>query len=232
MLKERTTIAGLIDTCNAIFSEIEDVEVLLELAKEESDKAAEQEAAQMLTDLEKKVKRFSLEITLDGEDDARDAIVSINAGAGGTDSQDWAEMLFRMYTRWIDKKGYKCQVIDFQEGDEAGIKGVTLHVSGLNCYGFMKAESGCTAWSGFPLLTPAENARPLLRRYLSIPKSRMKSISTLMKGICALMCTGPAGQADSMSTKPVQPCASPIFPLASWSSASRNLPSTGTGKLP
>ena len=88
------------------------------------------------------ITRFSLEITLDGEDDARDAIVSINAGAGGTDSQDWAEMLFRMYTRWIDKKGYKCQVIDFQEGDEAGIKGVTLHVAGPNCYGFMKAESG------------------------------------------------------------------------------------------
>ncbi len=142
MLKERTTIAGFIDTCNAIFSEIEDAEVMLELAKEESDKAAEQEAGKMLRHLEKKVKQFSLEITLDGEDDARDAIVSINAGAGGTDSQDWAEMLFRMYTRWIDKKGYKCQVIDFQEGDEAGIKGATLHVAGPNCYGFMKAESG------------------------------------------------------------------------------------------
>nr|WP_320190206.1 peptide chain release factor 2 [uncultured Desulfobacter sp.] len=142
MLKERTSIAGVIDTCNGIFSDIEDVEVMLELAKEESDKSAEQEAGQMLARLEKKVKRFSLEITLDGEDDARDAIVSINAGAGGTDSQDWAEMLFRMYTRWIDKKGYKCQIIDFQEGDEAGIKGATLHVAGPNCYGFMKAESG------------------------------------------------------------------------------------------
>ncbi|MCG8550695.1 MAG: PCRF domain-containing protein, partial [Desulfobacterales bacterium] len=84
MLKERTAIAGVIDACNDIFSDIEDVEVMLELAKEESDKSAEQEAGQMLDRLEKKVKRFSLEITLDGEDDARDAIVSINAGAGGT----------------------------------------------------------------------------------------------------------------------------------------------------
>jgi len=83
-----------------------------------------------------------VEITLDSEDDARDALVSINAGAGGTDSQDWAEMLFRMYTRWIDKKGYKCQIIDYQPGDEAGIKGATLRVSGLFCYGFMKVESG------------------------------------------------------------------------------------------
>ena len=98
--------------------------------------------AQLLADLEKTIKKFSIEITLDGEDDARDALVSINAGAGGTDSQDWAEMLFRMYTRWIDKKGYKCEIIDYQEGDEAGIKGVTLRVSGTNCYGFMKVESG------------------------------------------------------------------------------------------
>lgn len=92
--------------------------------------------------LEKKVKKFSVEITLDGADDAKDALLSINAGAGGTDSQDWAEKLFRMYTRWIDKKGYKYQVVDYQPGDEAGIKGATLSVSGTNCYGFMKVESG------------------------------------------------------------------------------------------
>ncbi len=114
----------------------------MELAREEEDKESEQEACDMLTELEKKVKSFSLEVTLDGEDDARDAIMSINAGAGGTDSQDWAEMLFRMYTRWIEKKGYKCQIVDYQVGDEAGIKGATLHVSGQNCYGFMKSESG------------------------------------------------------------------------------------------
>ena len=81
-------------------------------------------------------------ITLNGEDDQRDALVSINAGAGGTDSQDWAEMLFRMYTRWIEKKGYTYKIIDYQPGDEAGLKGATLSVSGEYCYGFMKVESG------------------------------------------------------------------------------------------
>ncbi len=116
--------------------------MLLELAREESDKESELEAADMLARIEKKVKLFSIDVTLDGEDDARDAIVSINAGAGGTDSQDWAEILFRMYTRWITKRGYKCQIIDYQDGDEAGIKGATLHVSGTNCFGFMKVESG------------------------------------------------------------------------------------------
>ena len=130
------------ETWENIYKEIEDADVLLELALEESDKDSENEVAALLSVLEKKIKKFSVQITLDGEDDARDALVSINAGAGGTDSQDWAEMLFRMYTRWIDKKGYKCQIIDYQPGDEAGIKGATLRVSGENCYGFMKVESG------------------------------------------------------------------------------------------
>jgi len=112
------------------------------MAQEESDKESEQEVTVLVTRLEKKIKKFSVEITLNHEDDARDALVTINAGAGGTDSQDWAEMLFRMYTRWIDKKGYKLQIIDYQPGDEAGLKGATLRVAGENCYGFMKVESG------------------------------------------------------------------------------------------
>ena len=142
LLKERTTLSNLIDSYHGIFSDIEDAQVLLELAQEEGDKESEAEVAAGLDDLEKKVKKFSLDFTLDHEDDSRGAVVSINAGAGGTDSQDWAEMLFRMYTRWIDKRGYKMQVIDYQEGDEAGLKGATLRVSGENCFGFMKVESG------------------------------------------------------------------------------------------
>ena len=135
-------LLNLLETWENIYQEIEDADILLELALEESDKEIENEVAVLLSTLEKKIKKFSIQITLDDEDDARDALVSINAGAGGTDSQDWAEMLFRMYTRWIDKKGYKLQIIDYQSGDEAGIKGATLRVSGVNCYGYMKVESG------------------------------------------------------------------------------------------
>jgi peptide chain release factor 2 len=79
---------------------------------------------------------------LQGEDDMRDAILTINPGAGGTESQDWAEMLFRMYTRWADKKGYKVSTIEYQNGEVAGIKSATIQVSGNNAYGFLKAESG------------------------------------------------------------------------------------------
>ncbi|MBU2429572.1 MAG: peptide chain release factor 2, partial [Proteobacteria bacterium] len=141
-LKERTYLSDILETWEQIYKEIEDADILLEMAQEESDKESEKEVSLLLSDLEKKIKKFSVQITLDGEDDDKDAIVSINAGAGGTDSQDWAEMLFRMYTRWMDKRGYKYQVVDFQPGDEAGLKGATLRVSGKYCYGFMKVESG------------------------------------------------------------------------------------------
>ncbi|MBU1344076.1 MAG: peptide chain release factor 2 [Proteobacteria bacterium] len=142
LLKERTILSNLLENWESIYKDIEDAEILLELALEESDKESEMEVAGLISVLEKRIKKFSVQITLDSEDDARDALVSINAGAGGTDSQDWAEMLFRMYTRWMDKKGYKYQIIDYQPGDEAGVKGVMLRVSGENCYGFMKVESG------------------------------------------------------------------------------------------
>lgn len=142
MRKEQTRLSDLIDHCHGLGNEIEDARMLLEMAHEEEDKEAEADVARQLADIEEKIKQFSLDITLDHEDDARDALVSINAGAGGTDSQDWADMLFRMYSRWIDKKGYKMTLIDLQPGDEAGIKGATFKVAGKNCFGFMKVESG------------------------------------------------------------------------------------------
>jgi peptide chain release factor 2 len=79
---------------------------------------------------------------LDGEDDSKNAIMSINAGAGGTEAQDWAEMLFRMYSRWVERRGFKFELIDFQPGDEAGIKGVTFTASGENAFGYLKSEIG------------------------------------------------------------------------------------------
>ncbi len=92
--------------------------------------------------LNNRVEAFSLELMLDGEDDDKNAIVSINAGAGGTEAQDWAEMLFRMYSRWVERRGYKSELIDLQPGEEAGIKSVTFTVSGAYAYGYLKSEIG------------------------------------------------------------------------------------------
>ena len=95
-----------------------------------------------LTSLEKKISSLELQSLLSEPDDKRNGIVSINAGAGGTEAQDWVEMLYRMYLRWCESKGFKIEVIDYMEGDEAGIKSVTFSVSGPYAYGYMKSEHG------------------------------------------------------------------------------------------
>lgn len=92
--------------------------------------------------LEKSLEEMELRNMLSGPDDHRDAIVTFNPGAGGTESQDWGEMLYRMYTRWADKAGFKVSVVDYQDGDVAGLKSATIEVQGDNAYGYLKAESG------------------------------------------------------------------------------------------
>src|SRR5690606_34469765 len=120
----------------------QDVEVLLELAVEADDEETLQEAAQQLAALEREVERLELATLLNGEYDHADAILSIHAGAGGTEAQDWAEMLMRMYTRWAEDKGYKVEVLDVLPGEEAGIKSATLGIQGHRAYGYLKAERG------------------------------------------------------------------------------------------
>jgi len=142
ILQERTQIVGKVDCWKKLVSDLEDSELLLQLAAEESDTQVEKDVAGELDIIEKQINQFLLDLMLNGEDDNCNAIISINAGAGGTDSQDWAEMLFRMYSRWIDRKNFKLSVIDFQPGDEAGIKSVTFTASGNYAYGYLKIETG------------------------------------------------------------------------------------------
>ena len=117
-----------------------DVEVLLEFA--EAGESTVEEVDQELSAYEKIVKDLEIQLMLGDEQDMQDAIVTIHPGAGGTESQDWAEMLYRMYTRWFEKKKFKSALLDFQPGDEAGIKDVTLEVKGEFAYGLLKAEAG------------------------------------------------------------------------------------------
>ena len=142
ILKERTSISNRIDSFKKLWNDLEETLILLELAVEESDEEALNEATQQTGALDKKIDQLSLNLMLDGKDDSRNAIVSINAGAGGTEAQDWAEMLFRMYSRWVERKGYKSEMIDFQPGDEAGIKSVTFTAGGENAFGYLKSETG------------------------------------------------------------------------------------------
>ncbi|HSQ86623.1 MAG TPA: peptide chain release factor 2 [Desulfobacterales bacterium] len=142
ILKERTAISSIISKFNDLSKDLEDSEVLFELGVEEEDPGTIDEASRQIKQLDKRIKKFSIDLTLDGEDDQNNSIVSINAGAGGTEAQDWAEMLFRMYARWVDRRGFKMSIIDFQPGEEAGIKSVTFTASGNYAYGYLKTESG------------------------------------------------------------------------------------------
>ena len=122
--------------------DLEDAQVLLELSMEEGDRESMDEAIRLIRDLEGRVKALEVETMLSGEHDRGNAIVSIHAGAGGTEAQDWAEMLLRMYLRWCEKKGFRTEIVDSLPGEEAGIKGVTFTVEGPYAYGYLKAEVG------------------------------------------------------------------------------------------
>ncbi|WDC85607.1 peptide chain release factor 2 [Caloramator sp. mosi_1] len=121
---------------------VDDLEVLIELSDEVEDLDALDEIVQERKEIEKKIEDFKIEILLSGEYDKNNAILTIHAGAGGTEACDWTSMLLRLYTRWAEKKGYKVEVVDMLPGDEAGVKSVTLEIKGEYAYGYLKAEKG------------------------------------------------------------------------------------------
>jgi peptide chain release factor 2 len=122
--------------------ELDDAMGLIELAEAEGDAATAAEAEAALAALAVEAGKRETESLLSGEADGNDAYLEVTAGAGGTDAQDWAEMLVRMYSRWAEKRGYKLQLLDESAGEQAGIKGATLQISGANAYGWLKTESG------------------------------------------------------------------------------------------
>ncbi len=121
---------------------LDDASVMLELVEESGDDDMAEELSNELASLRKDVSELRLKALLRGEYDSNGAILSLHAGAGGTEAQDWVEMLYRMYTRWSERKKYTVRVLDFLAGDEAGVKSVTFEVIGLNAYGYLKAEKG------------------------------------------------------------------------------------------
>ncbi|PIE75190.1 MAG: peptide chain release factor 2 [Deltaproteobacteria bacterium] len=142
VLKERTMLSEKKDQYKNFCNKVSDSRELLEMAAEEDDQSVINEIQQEINLLEKDLNKFSLKLMLNEEDDICNAIVSINAGAGGTEAQDWAEMLMRMYLRWCESKNYKTSIIDLQPGDEAGIKGITFSASGEYAFGYLKTENG------------------------------------------------------------------------------------------
>ena len=141
-MRERGRLADQIEGVQKLEQDVRDAMELVEMAEAEGDAATADAAVADLKEFAKEAKRREIESLLSGEADMRDAFLEVNAGAGGTEAQDWAQMLLRMYTRWAEKRGLKVTMTEESEGEQAGIKSATIQVTGPNAYGWLKTESG------------------------------------------------------------------------------------------
>ena len=142
VLTEIKSRKNKINKYKEIYGELKNILELIELVEIEQDEALESEIISDSKKISKEIENFELQTLLSGKYDANNAILTLHPGAGGTESQDWAEMLYRMYSRWATKNGYNVNELDYLEGDEAGIKSVTFEVTGENAYGYLKGEMG------------------------------------------------------------------------------------------
>jgi len=141
-MRERTQLAGQMEGVGRLETDVADTLELIELAEAEGDAAMVADGIATLRALAAEAKRREIESLLSGEADANDCYLEVNAGAGGTEAQDWAEMLVRMYSRWSEQHGYKIQLMEASEGEQAGLKSATMQITGPNAYGWLKTEAG------------------------------------------------------------------------------------------
>ena len=142
VINENNELKNKYDNFNQLEEAIEDLEVLLEMVQEDDDDELVSELSEKFELAQKKMQEYQLSLLLNGKYDKDNAILELHPGAGGTESQDWGSMLLRMYTRWAEQHGFSVETDDYQAGDEAGIKSVTLTISGHNAYGYLRSEKG------------------------------------------------------------------------------------------
>lgn len=141
-MQELAAARDRVETWRGLERQVSDAAELIELAEAEGDSAVVESAAEDLAAIEREVDSLEFQLQLSGQYDARNAILAVHAGAGGTDSQDWAEMLLRMYLRWGERKGYSTEILDLTEGEEAGIKSATVELKGKYAFGYLQSERG------------------------------------------------------------------------------------------
>ncbi|MGY3708027.1 peptide chain release factor 2 [Granulicatella adiacens] len=142
VIQKNNELKSIYDTFHRMELAHEETSLLFEMYKEEPDEEVHAEIVEAIQSLEKDLQQYELSMLLNGPHDKNSAILEIHPGAGGTESQDWGSMLLRMYMRWAEKHGYRVETVDYQDGDEAGIKSVTLSIEGLNAYGYLRSEKG------------------------------------------------------------------------------------------
>ena len=141
-MQELKNLKATVETCEGLETQYDDIQTLIEMAYEENDESLVEEIGESLEEFQNKLEEIRISTLLSGEYDKDNAILTIHAGAGGPESCDWAGMLYRMYTRWAEKKGFAVEVLDYLDGEEAGVKSVTIQINGENAYGYLKSEKG------------------------------------------------------------------------------------------
>ncbi len=171
-MKELKNLKDTVGECDKLSTQFDDILTLIDMGYEENDASLIPEIREELDEFIREFDELRIGTLLSGEYDKNNAILKLNAGAGGTESCDWCGMLYRMYTRWAERKGFAIEVLDYLDGDEAGIKSVTFQVNGLNAYGYLKSEREYTVWCVFPLSMLRENVRLPLYRWMLCRISR------------------------------------------------------------
>ena len=213
VMRERRRLEEAIGATQKIETELKDTIELIEMAELEGDSALVDDGVIALSELADRAERDKVAALLAGEADANNSYIEINAGAGGTESNDWAGMLQRMYSRWAERHGMKVELVDFHAGEQAGIKSATILIKGENAYGNLKVEGGI----------------PASHRSGSIRKSTRTSISRSMNPTCGSTPIARQGRAASTSIRPTARFGLPIFRPGSWSPVRMNDRSTRTG---
>ncbi len=211
----------------------EDLALLAELARDEADEETAAEVVRGTAELDVMIGKLDFQFLLNGPEDKRGAILEIHPGAGGVESQDWAEMLLRMYTRYLERQGMKFTTLDLQPAEEAGIKSVSLEIDHPYAYGYLKSETGVhrlVRISPFDAQSRRHTSFASVGVVPELDRRRSKSRST--RTICGWTPTARRAPAASTSTRPTAPCASLTSPRASWSRVSRSAASTATARWP
>ena len=227
MTKELKSLEDTVKSYTTLSTQYDDISELIEMGYEENDPEVIPVIQESLDEFTTNLEALRLSTLLNGEYDKNNAIIRLNAGAGGTEACDWSSMLYRMYTRYADRNGFSVEVLDMLDGDEAGIKSVTFQVNGENAYGYLKSEK-FTDWFVFPHLTQQESVRLLLFPVMLCQRSRkilmLKSTMMIFVSIPTVLVV----PADSISIRPHLQFVLRIFRLVSLLPVRMSVPSSRT----
>ena len=223
VMKELKNLKDTIEEFETLSNQYEDIGTLIEMAEEENDASLVEEIGNELASFEEKFEEFRIDTLLSEEYDANNAIVTIHAGVGGTEACDWAQMLYRMYTRFAEKKGFSVEVLDYLDGEEAGIKSVTFQVNGLHAYGYLKSEKGVHR---LVRISPFNAAGKRQTSFAAVDV--MPELDDTIQKICESIRIVQAVPVDSISTRQVLQSVSRISRLELWYNVRMSDPSTAT----